>query len=70
MRTSTKALIALVPLVSVMAAVNTPVSSAAETTQDAQYPLPDHPGGDTDDLSNPLADAQRELRATALEAQL
>jgi immune inhibitor A len=70
MRTSTKALIALVPLVSMMTAVNTSVSSAAETTQDAQYPLPNHPGGDTDDLSNPLADAQREARATALEAQL
>ncbi len=70
MRKSAKALVALVPLVSAMAVTNTSVSSAAETEPGAPYALPNHPGGDTDDLSNPLADAQRAGRATALEAQL
>jgi immune inhibitor A len=70
MRTSIRALLALVCLAAMLTAVNTTASSAAPSSQTQSDELPNYAGGDTDDLSNPLSDAQRELRSTALEARL
>jgi immune inhibitor A len=70
MRNPIRALLALVCLAAMLTAVNTTATSAAPSSESQVLELPNDPGGDTDDLSSPLADKQRELRSTALQAQL